>query len=155
RRVGNGTQAPSMPWPFANYPAALPHVIGVAALNQDGSVPRFSNRDPVFVDLAAPGSGIVSTIPRQLIDPTRPGCTATPYSECGPLEFRNAIGTSFAAAQVSAAAALLLGQDPHLTPDQVGWLLERSARDVKPATGCSPCAPGRDPLTGWGRLDVR
>jgi hypothetical protein len=56
---------------------------------------------------------------------------------------------------VSAAAALLLGQDPHLTADQVVWLLERSARDVNASTGCSKCPPGRDSLTGWGRLDVQ
>ncbi len=28
--VGNSTQAPKTPWPFADYPAALPHVLGVA-----------------------------------------------------------------------------------------------------------------------------
>src|SRR6185312_7152796 len=30
--VGNGTQSPSTPWPFAHYPAALPHVSAAAAL---------------------------------------------------------------------------------------------------------------------------
>jgi hypothetical protein len=77
-----------------------------------------------------------------------------PYSACGPPEFRDAIGTSFAAPQVSAAAALLLGADPNLTADQIGWLLERSARDLNPTTGCPNCRPGRDSLTGWGRLDI-
>ena len=152
--VGNGTESPSIPWVYADYPAALPHVLGVSALRQNGSVPDYSNRDPVFVDVAAPGDGIVSTVPRNLVDATQPECTGTPYSTCGPSEFRDAIGTSFAAPQVSAAAALLLGQDPHLTPDQVVWLLERSAHDVNSATGCSKCAPGRDSLTGWGRIDV-
>src|SRR5262249_7871582 len=42
---GNGTEAASMPWQFADYPAALPHVIGVGAVKQDGSVPEYSNRD--------------------------------------------------------------------------------------------------------------
>ena len=153
--VGNGTDSPSIPWIYADYPAALPHVIGVSALRENGSVPDYSNRDPVFVDIAAPGDAIVSTVPRNLVDATQPECAATPYSTCGPSEFRDAIGTSFAAPQVSAAAALLLGQDPKLTPDQVIWLLERSARDVNPATGCSKCRPGRDLMTGWGRLDVQ
>ena len=27
--VGNGDEAPTQPWPYASYPAALPHVIGV------------------------------------------------------------------------------------------------------------------------------
>ena len=125
--VGNGDI--QKPWNFADWPSALPHVIGVAALRADGSVPLFSNRDPLFVDLAAPGEGVFSTIPRNLIDRTRVGC-AQPYSDCGPADFVDAIGTSFSAPQVSAAAALLLGVDPTLKPDQVAWLLERSATDV-------------------------
>jgi hypothetical protein len=153
--VGNGTESPSIPWVYADYPAALSHVIGVSALRENGTVPDYSNRDPVYVDVAAPGDAIVSTVPRNLVDATQPDCADTPYSTCGPSEFRDAIGTSFAAPQVSAAAALLLGQDPSLTPDQVIWLLERSARDVNAATGCRVCAAGRDTLTGWGRLDIQ
>src|SRR5262249_41162136 len=30
--VGNGDEAYSQPWPYASYPAALPHVVGVGAL---------------------------------------------------------------------------------------------------------------------------
>ena len=30
--VGNGDNAPEMPWRYASYPAALPHVLGVSAL---------------------------------------------------------------------------------------------------------------------------
>ena len=37
--VGNGPQSPATPWNFADYPAALPHVIGVSAIRQNGSVP--------------------------------------------------------------------------------------------------------------------
>jgi subtilisin family serine protease len=151
--VGNGPQSPSMPWPFAHYPAALPHVIGVSAIRQDGSVPGYSNRDTVYNDLAAPGDAIFSTIPRRL-ESSSAQCVDHPYSDCGPLEFRDAIGTSFAAPQVSAAAALLLGQEPNLRPEQVAWLLERSAVDEDAGTGCSTCAPGRDRFSGWGRLDV-
>ena len=151
--VGNGPQSPATPWNFAHYPAALPHVIGVSALAQDGSIPAFSNRDAVFNDIAAPGENIFSTIPRQLAESTAE-CADGPYSDCGPYEFRDAIGTSFAAPQVSAAAALLLGVDPKLTPDQVSWLLERSADDVSAATGCAQCPVGRDMYSGWGSLDV-
>src|SRR5205814_4359203 len=105
--VGNGTESPSIPWVYADYPAALPHVLGVSALRQNGSIPDYSNRDPVYVDVAAPGDSIVSTVPRNLVDATQPECAATPYSTCGRSEFRDAIGTSFAAPQVTAAAALL------------------------------------------------
>lgn len=152
--VGNGTNAPTEPWPYADWPAALPNVVGVAALNRNGSVPDFSNRDPIYVDLAAPGAGIFSTIPRNLEQVGAPGCNDDPYSNCGSPEFREGNGTSFAAPQVAAAAALLIGVDPALKPDQVEWLLERSATDMTPADGCDTCSVGRDALTGWGRLDV-
>lgn len=152
--VGNGPQSPAMPWTFAHYPAALPHVVGVSAVRQDGSVPDYSNRDAVYNDLAAPGASIFSTIPQQLTEPS-PECVGHPYSDCGSLEFRQGIGTSFAAPQVSAAAALLLGQDPSLRPEQVAWLLERSADDANASTGCPKCPVGRDLYTGWGTLDVQ
>ena len=152
--VGNGSESPATPWDYADYPAALPHVIGVGAIRRNGSVPAYSNRDALYVDLVAPGDGILSTVPRNLVDTSSPSCTGNPYSNCGPFEYRNAIGTSFAAPQVSAAAALVLGEDPTLTADQVSWLLERSAADMKPSTGCAQCALGRDRYTGWGRLDV-
>ncbi|HZQ16681.1 MAG TPA: S8 family serine peptidase [Gaiellaceae bacterium] len=152
--VGNGPESPATPWRFADYPAALPHVIGVSAVREDGSVPDYSNRDAVYNDLAAPGDGIFSTIPVPLTA-RLPQCAGRPYSDCGPADFRDAIGTSFAAPQVSAAAALLLGQDPELRPEQVAYLLERGADDANTTTGCGRCAAGRDALTGWGLLDVQ
>lgn len=151
--VGNGPQSPSTPWPYAAYPAALPHVIGVSAIRQNGSVPDYSNRDAVYNDIAAPGDQMFSTIPTNLVSGT-PVCQNQPWSDCGPDELRNAIGTSFAAPQVSAAAALILGQDPTLGPDQVSWLIERSATDATAATGCAVCPTGRDAYTGWGMLNV-
>ena len=56
--VGNADSAPTEPWNYAGYPAALPHVLGVSSLNRDGTVPTFSNRDNRYVDIAAPGEGI-------------------------------------------------------------------------------------------------
>lgn len=151
--VGNGDQAPRMPWSYASYPAALPHVIGVSALARDGSVPSFSNRDTRFNDIAAPGVEIFSTLPK-LLTSQRSTCVFQGYSECGPAEFKKAEGTSFAAPQVAAAASLLLSLDPELEPEQVSTLLTRSADDATPLTGCKRCDYDRDALTGWGRLDV-
>ena len=151
--VGNADSAPRTPWPYADYPAALPHVVGVSAVAESGAVPRFSNRDAVYNDLAAPGQAIVSTLPRKLTA-AQPQCLEQGYSACGPPELRDGAGTSFAAAQVSAAAALLLAARPGLTPDQVATLIERAAADLSPVNGCSSCAVGRDAYSGWGTLDV-
>ena len=151
--VGNGDEAPSQPWPYASYPAALPHVIGVSALTRSGNIPDFSNRDPVFNDLSAPGAAIFSTFPAALTA-LRSGCPDQGYSDCGTEDYRNAEGTSFAAPQVSAAAAVLFAVDPLLTNGQVTWLLERSADDVNATNGCPKCGLLRDSLSGWGRLDV-
>lgn len=151
--VGNADQAPSSPWNYASYPAALPHVLGVSALARDGSIPTFSNRDAVYNDVAAPGEDIVSTFPRNLTA-QRPTCLEQGYSPCGPADYRRAEGTSFAAPQVSAAAAVLLAVRPDLAPDQVAALLERSAADANATNGCRRCPLQRDALSGWGRLDV-
>src|SRR5262249_38086687 len=129
------------------------HVLGVAAVSDDGSVPPFSNRDSVFVDLAAPGDGILSTLPLELTA-VHPSCADQGYSDCGSPGFRDAQGTSFAAPQVSAAAALLLRTRPDLTAAQVAFILEHSAVDANATNGCSLCRQARDSLTGWGRLDV-
>jgi len=155
--VGNGDQAPAMPWRYASYPAALPHVIGVSALARDGSVPAFSNRDDRYNDIAAPGVDIFSTLPKALTS-QRSTCVFQGYSECGPAEFRKAEGTSFAAPQVAGAAAQLLSVaqqlDIDVRPEQVASLLTRSADDATPLTGCRRCRYDRDRYTGWGRLDV-
>jgi len=151
--VGNGDLAPSSPWKFASYPAALPHVLGVSALNDTGGVPKFSNRDAVYNDIAAPGIDILSLLPRP-VTARYPACSEQGYSICGPDEYRSAQGTSFAAPQATAAAAVLLSLHPTLRPEQVTKILESTARDLDFASGCSDCDPGRDPESGWGRLDV-
>jgi subtilisin family serine protease len=151
--VGNGNQAPAEPWPYASYPAALPHVLGVSALTQSGNVPDFSNRDAVFNDISAPGSGIFSTFPLALTAP-RPLCVDQGFSDCGPDDYRNPEGTSFSAPQVSAAAAVLFALAPTLTSNQVSTILEHTADDMNAAGGCSNCQLLRDAYSGWGRLDV-
>jgi subtilisin family serine protease len=151
--VGNDDLAPKSPWLYASYPAALPHVLGVSAISQLGMVPKFSNRDRIYNDLAAPGDEILSILPRPLTS-RFPTCSEQGFSSCGPEEYREAQGTSFSAPQVSAAAAILLSLRPKLRPEQVISILERSAVDVDVTTGCAACGTGRDALSGWGRLDV-
>lgn len=150
--VGNADQSPAQPWQYASWPAALPHVVGVSALTPSGGSPAFSNRDPRFNDIAAPGVDIFSTFPRRLTA-AFPDCGEQGYSSCGPDEYRSAEGTSFAAPQVAAAAAVLLSMAPNLTADQVTSLLLGGAVDAVPTNGCGACALGRDRFTGSGRLD--
>ena len=151
--VGNSVEAYATPWPYASWPAALPHVIGVAALSRSGNVPSFSDQDPTFVDLAAPGVDIFSTFPK-LLTTKQQGCTPQGYTDCASGDYRHPEGTSFAAPQVSAAAAVLLGLNPALTRSQVAILLDRHADDVDAATGCPLCPAGRGKYSGWGSLDV-
>jgi subtilisin family serine protease len=152
--VGNADNAPTEPWGYAGYPAALPHVLGVSAIARDGTVPNFSNRDRRHNDIAAPGEAIFSTLPRDLTEEAKPGCLPKGYSDCGPVEFRRGEGTSFSAPQVAGAAAVLFAVSPSATADQVANALTRSAADADPDTGCVRCSTGRDALTGWGLLDV-
>jgi hypothetical protein len=131
---------------YASWPAALRHVIGVSAVTQTLAWAPFSNTDPVFNDIAAPGVGIITTIPRSLA-PTGSSLDAPPgymVQADGTV-----MGTSFAAPHVSAAAAVLLARHPELSPTQVMWILEHTARPLGDATGV-----GRDRLTGYGLLDV-
>ncbi|MEY4571604.1 MAG: hypothetical protein RLZ10_815 [Bacteroidota bacterium] len=49
----------------ASYPASynLPNIISVASINENGSLSYFSNFGATSVDLGAPGSSILSTVP--------------------------------------------------------------------------------------------
>lgn len=151
--AGNSDEAYATPWPYASWPAALPHVLGVGALTRSGNVAEFSDRDPTYVNLSAPGVNIFSTFPAALTAPQQ-GCTPQGYTACATGEYLHPDGTSFAAPQVSAAAAVLLGLDPSLASSQVTTILERTATDVNATNGCAECPFGRDRFSGWGRLDV-
>ncbi len=151
--VGNSDEAYTTPWPYASWPSALPHVIGVGALTRSGKVPDFSDQDPVYVDIAAPGVGIFSTFPKELTA-AQSGCTPQGYTDCASGDYRHPVGTSFAAPQVSAAAAVLFGLDSSLTSSQVTRILERHTDDVDAESGCDECPTGRDKFSGWGSLDV-
>jgi len=139
--AGNCDPCPGM---AASYPAALPHVIGVAATNQRGIVSSFSNPDPRYVDIAAPGADIVSTIPEAL---SSAGCEPAGFSLCADNDLIFGSGTSFSTPLVSAAAALILATNPALQPNQVMTLLESTTTDMAPE--------GRDPLAGTGLLDIQ
>jgi subtilisin family serine protease len=131
---------------YASWPAALRHVIGVSAVDSRLAWASFSNTDPVFNDLAAPGVGIITTVPRSLT-PTGSSLDAPPGMTVG--SDGTVLGTSFAVPHVTAAAAVLLARHPELTASQVVWILEHTARRLGGTEGV-----GRDPFTGFGLLDV-
>jgi hypothetical protein len=151
--VGNNKYAPVKPWRYASYPSALPHVLGVGSYGRSGDVSTFSNQDAVYVDLVAPGEDMFSIFPRGLTAKNS-SCDEQGYSSCGPKDYHHAAGTSFSAPQAAAAAAMLFSIDPALTPDQASWLLERTATPATPDNGCSDCPPGRNSLSGWGKLNI-
>ncbi|MFI5927102.1 type VII secretion-associated serine protease mycosin [Micromonospora sp. NPDC051543] len=91
------------------YPAAYPGVIAVAGVDEQGGHVGTSVSGS-YVDVAAPGLNIVGPAPGGA------GYRAEPTG-----------GTSFAAAYVSGAAALVRAAYPDLTPDQVADRLERTA----------------------------
>ncbi|MFC4064669.1 S8 family peptidase [Actinoplanes subglobosus] len=114
-----------------SYPAAYDGVIAVAATDSDDEVAEYSNQGD-YVDVAAPGSDILSTYPADLTD------DGSEYAELS--------GTSMAAPHVAAVAALLKGYSPDLGPDDIQNALERSAVDLG--------ADGFDEDYGWGRIDA-
>jgi thermitase len=81
------------------YPAAFPNVVSVAASDNGGRVAGFSDRGSEWVDIAAPGVGILSTLPTY--------ANGTGETNTGFLS-----GTSMATPVVSGVAALVWGLEP-------------------------------------------
>jgi subtilisin family serine protease len=91
------------------YPAALPYVIAVSAMNKYDQITSWSNRGPE-VDLAAPGSAVTSTYLRG--------------------QYATWSGTSMATPHVSASAALAIASHPRMTNAQIVQLLYDKAEDL-------------------------
>lgn len=118
--AGNGG-----PHGVANYPAALPNVVAVTAVDaKEQLYPEATEGE--FIQVAAPGVEIVSTSPG------------------GKLMVSS--GTSMATAFVSGTAALLIQQNPPLSPAALQSLLQRTAKHLGP--------PGKSPQFGSGLIDA-
>ncbi|WP_078067593.1 type VII secretion-associated serine protease mycosin [Streptomyces jeddahensis] len=105
------------------YPASYDGVLAVAASDRNDERAFFSQSGD-FVDVAAPGVGMVSTVPQG------GQCTAD--------------GTSFAAPYVAGVAALLKEKYPDWSASQIATRIEETAQ--RPGRG-------PDRLIGWGVVD--
>ncbi len=109
------------------YPASLPDVLTVGAVNPGHSRAGFSNGGDEL-ELTAPGVNILSAIP---------GNGAT---------YKQEQGTSMAAPYVAGAAALVIAQHPDWTAAQVMEHLTRAVDDRG--------APGKDGSYGYGEINL-
>ena len=135
---GNGQlDNPGVP----NYPASFAGVIGVGATQPDDNIAPFSTNGD-FVDVSAPGHGIVSTWDQRIPENAQPPVTAPTHG----VGFTNLSGTSMATPITAGLAALMLQLRPDLSAAEVQGLLEASAVDLG--------APGKDPVFGAGRIDA-
>ena len=118
--VGNaGPRSPPL------YPAADPNVIAVSATDMDDKPFAQANRG-THIALVAPGVSILAAAP-----------------DGG---YQMPSGTSFAAAQISGIAALLLERNPKLDAASIRRILMGTARDLGP--------PGHDDQFGSGLADA-
>ena len=117
--AGNGGPNDAPKWP-----AALDLTIAVTAVDPANNPPIFDQRGD-YIDIAAPGTNIVSTAK-------------------GDYFVEN--GTSMAAGFVAGAAALLFAAEPRVTNAQVRDILLRTATDIGD--------PGRDVAFGAGLINM-
>jgi subtilisin family serine protease len=120
--AAGGNAGPGAP---PSHPAAMEEAIAVSAIDARDQLLASATRG-AYLDLAAPGVDVLTTLPGERYGPST--------------------GTSFAAAHVTAAAALLLEKSPGLTPAQVRQALEAAAVDLG--------ARGRDDSFGSGVVDL-
>ena len=113
------------------YPASFPHVVSVAAVNEEGHVASFSQYNDQ-VELAAPGVLIKSTF------------TANDGTE---FMYRELCGTSMATPHVSGVAGLVWSYFPECTNHQIRNVLLLTAKDMG--------SPGCDDSYGFGLVQAK
>lgn len=116
-----------------SYPASLPTVNAVSAVDAAGNLASFSNFGP-DISVSAPSPDIYTT-DRTGAD----GYNGTDYTYFN--------GTSAASPNAAGVAALIIAQDPTLTSAEVEDLLRCSARDLG--------APGFDQSYGHGLVNAQ
>jgi len=118
------------------YPASYPGVIAVANTTENDAInPSSSNGS--WVDIAAPGTNIVSTWDRR--DPQMS------FSQSD-ANYNAISGTSMSSPLVAGLVGLMKAVRPDLSPDEVEGLLKSTARDLG--------SRGVDPQYGAGLIDA-
>jgi subtilisin family serine protease len=102
---------------YPHYPSSydLSNILAIASTDRDDNLSSFSNYGAISVDLAAPGSSILSTVPNNGYDTLS--------------------GTSMATPHVSGAAALSLSLNDGLTVDQLKNLLMDNGDSINELIG--------------------
>ncbi|MGH2358095.1 MAG: S8 family serine peptidase, partial [Candidatus Limnocylindria bacterium] len=114
------------------YPASYGNVLSVSATQLDDELSSWSSHGPLN-DLSAPGASVLTT-----------NCEACKPAEGGPYTYIS--GTSFAAPNAAAVAALILARNPGWTNRQVVDQLLATADDLG--------YPGWDSRYGYGRVNA-
>ncbi len=119
-------------------PARLPSVLAVGATDVNNALAYYSDRGPE-IDLVAPGgdSGTGKIYQESYSTWGSPGSGFAIYSSTG---------TSFACAQVTGVAALMLSANPDLTATDLSSVLTSTCQDLGP--------PGKDNSFGFGLLNA-
>ncbi len=92
------------------YPASYdcPNIISVASTDKNDNLSLFSNYGDETVDIAAPGEGILSTVPPNAV-----------MNEDSGSEYAVWDGTSMASPHVAGVAALVLSENPGFTTEEL------------------------------------
>jgi len=102
--------------------AAGDQILGVASVDQDNGLSRFSNYGSSCIDVVAPGTQIYSTVPLL--------ATSGNFSEA----YRGGwAGTSVAAPMVTALVANIISIDPRLTLDRIYSLITKNTVNIASA----------------------
>lgn len=130
-----------------SQPANCQGVIAVTAHTRRGDLASYANASP-STTLSAPGGGpglqLLANDGDSITSLGNSGLTS-PLAD----SYEQVRGTSIATAHVSGVAALLLGLQPTLSPDQVRTVLTRSARAYPANSYCTMQA-----ICGAGMLDA-